>query len=131
MITWFCPYCWRTVDAETDRCPHCGYALAEWDTLPYEEKLLRALDHALPEARTMAVQVLSELRSTAAVPRLVSLLEQEQDVYLTAEVARALARIGGEESRRALERLCAHESAAIRLLAHRLLVTVEPSPPGS
>ncbi len=42
-LRFFCPGCWMEIEQKADRCPHCGYALNEYQGLSYEQKLIRAL----------------------------------------------------------------------------------------
>lgn len=66
-MTHFCPNCWKTVDADIDECPSCGFRLADYDGASYERKLLLALKHPVRENRLLAVQVLGRIRSRPAV----------------------------------------------------------------
>jgi HEAT repeat protein len=62
----------------------------------YEQKLIRALDHRLPDRRVIAAKVLGAIRSRAALPRLVELASGDPDPYVQAEAAGALAAIEPE-----------------------------------
>ncbi|HEX9124587.1 MAG TPA: HEAT repeat domain-containing protein [Actinomycetota bacterium] len=87
----YCPGCFGEVEDE-ERCPACGTRLGEVGA-SFEEKLIRALDHRLPDRRVLAARILGELGASAAVPRLAELAVGTDDLYLAAEAARALARI--------------------------------------
>jgi hypothetical protein len=91
-MTWFCPECFEEIDTPRQRCPSCG-ALAEDDRQSYEDKLVRALNHRLPDRQVLAARILAALRSRAAVPRLAELAVDDKDPYLAAEAARSLALI--------------------------------------
>jgi len=81
-MTHFCPNCWKTVDVDVDKCPSCGFQLADYDAASYERKLLLALKHPVRENRLLAVQVLGRIRSRRAVAAFGRLLRAEGDYYL-------------------------------------------------
>lgn len=54
---------------------------------------MRALNHRLPDRRVLAARILGTFRSRAAVLRLAELAVDDQDPYLAAQAARALALI--------------------------------------
>jgi len=60
----------------------------------FEESLIRALRHPLPDRRLLAAEILGARRAHAALPRLIQLVEEGDDPYLMAEAVTALARIG-------------------------------------
>jgi hypothetical protein len=91
-MTWFCTECFEEINAPGQRCPSCG-ALVEDDLQSYEDKLVRALNHRLPDRQVLAARILGRLRSRAAVPGLADLAVDDKDPYLAAEAARALALI--------------------------------------
>lgn len=91
MVTWFCPECFEVVAESAARCPSCGAATA--DPRTYEEKLVSALRHPLPDRQLLAARILGLIRSQAAVGPLADAARQTQDPYLAAEAVRALARI--------------------------------------
>jgi hypothetical protein len=92
VITWFCPDCFAEVDPDVDLCPACG-ASTHVDGRTYEQKLIRALDHRLPDRRRLAARVLGMIRSRAAVSKLVHAATDPSDPYVAAEAARSLALI--------------------------------------
>ena len=103
-----------------DLCPHCGYAISEYESLSYEKKLICALKHIVRENRMMAIQMLGELQSHAALPYFADILETEEDFYVIREITHALNKIGGEESKKLIRRLKTHKSKLIRSMAKRL-----------
>ncbi len=103
----------------TDICPHCGYAISEYESLSYEKKLICALKHPVRENRMMAIQILGELQSHAALSYFADILETEEDFYIIREIIQALNKIGGEESKELIRRLKTHKSKLIRNMAKR------------
>ena len=95
--------------------------MRDYDDLSYEMKLLHALDHPIRETRMMAIQLLGELKSTAALPAFRSILRAEDDVYIIREIARSLACIGNDESRALLANLKNHRASLVSRLADELL----------
>ena len=91
MPAWFCLECFAELDAGASHCPQCGASVGDSDV--YEEKLIRALSHRLPDRQVLAARILGELRSHAAIPRLAAVADDPSDAYLAAEAARALALI--------------------------------------
>ncbi len=119
--SFFCPRCWQETDEKTSICPFCFYDRTRDDDLSYEEKLLSALHHPIRENRMIAVQLLGDLRSRAAIPVFASLLESETDFYFLREIIRALGKIGNPESWRLIRLLQKHNSTLIREAAARQL----------
>jgi len=116
-LRFFCPGCWMEFGEKADRCPHCGYALKEFQGLSYEQKLLMALHHPVRENRMMAIRILGDLTSQAAVPALGNLLEQEKDYYVIREIIGSLFKVGGTEAIQRIERLQGHPSEMVRKLS--------------
>jgi len=92
------------VHPEPDLIPSCGRELDPSDR-SYEQKLILALSHRLPDRRLMAARILGQLRSRGAVPALERLALDGDDPYLQAEAARALQAIdpGNEVAARLAE----------------------------
>lgn len=116
MATFYCPNCWRWSPTVQERCPACGYALAEYQALSYDERLVRAVRHPVRENRMIAIEILGKRRYAPAVAVFADLLATERDYYTIREVARALRRIDSPESRMVLDRLRCHSSALVRAL---------------
>lgn len=113
----FCPRCWAYLNPAALVCGECGCDLVEYQKLPYVEKLIVALKHPIPENRMVAIQVLGDLRSTAALPASRSILETEKDCYVLREVVASLRKIGTTESMDLLKGLRKHESRLVKELA--------------
>jgi uncharacterized membrane protein YvbJ len=63
----FCTHCWTEVDSEDLQCPKCGADFGN-DARSYEQKLVAALRHPLPEARVRVCWLLGENRFIARYP---------------------------------------------------------------
>ena len=97
MTTWFCLECFAEVDPHVDRCSTCGSDTSTSERT-YEEMLIRALSHRLPDRRILAAEILGRRRSRAATETLARLALEEADPYLQASAARALAAIEPDHS---------------------------------
>jgi len=53
MVQWYCPDCFAEVEPQTAHCPRCGADLAD-PARDFEEQLIRALAHPLPDRRLLA-----------------------------------------------------------------------------
>lgn len=103
-MTWFCMVCFAEVPPHAARCTACG-APSDPER-SYEQQLLAALSHRLPDRRLLAAELLGRIRSRAAIPRLAELALDATDPYLQAAAARALARIDADHP--VLRRLAEH-----------------------
>ncbi len=121
MVAFYCPNCWSFVLPEIKRCPECGYDLASFSELSYEDKLLNALSHPIQENRVMAIHILGEIGSQKAIPKFEAILNNEkEDVYVIQAALWAASRIGGSESKVLLERAKRHPSSVVRNLAEKI-----------
>lgn len=75
-MTYFCTGCFAEVCSYDRICGVCGESLA-YDARSYEEKLIVALGHRLPDRQVMAARILGLRRSRAAVPHLARLVASE------------------------------------------------------
>jgi len=93
-MTFYCPKCWAEI-AELDRtCPYCGYDLENFTHLGYEDKLISALRHPVPERRMMAAHILGELGSEHALPEFQRIIEGGiGDYFFQREILIASAKI--------------------------------------
>ena len=85
----FCTHCWTEIDASIDRCPHCGIDQGA-DPRSYEEKLVAALAHPLPEARARICWLIGENTIRTAVPCLMHMAEHDPDLFVQREAVKAL-----------------------------------------
>ncbi|NPV04634.1 MAG: HEAT repeat domain-containing protein [Syntrophaceae bacterium] len=82
---------------------------------------MRALGHPVRENRMMAIRILGDLKSQAAVPALGGLLDGERDYYVIREAVVALRKIGGPQSLRRIRSLQRHPSRMVRRLSRAAL----------
>jgi len=113
-LTYFCPNCWAETRPDDSVCALCGFQMAAFDALGYEGKLLLPLKHPIRENRTLAIQLLGELKSRAATTVFANIIGEEEDPYTLGAIVHALAQIGGEESWTILRRLRSHPSVIVR-----------------
>ena len=116
MTVWFCPACWHEVPPDAGACPACGYDLADYAALSYDERLLLSLRHPVRECRMVALAVLGRRRYAPAVPVLREILACEPDYFFIREAVDALDRIGTPESIALLRTLRTHRSPLVRAL---------------
>jgi len=109
----FCTHCWKEMDAEHNRCPHCGANL-DMDKRSYQEKLVGALDHPLPAARVRICWLIGENRVGAAVPALMQMAGNDPDLYVQRAALEAL---GVLRDRRAVPLLVKISDGKNRFLA--------------
>jgi len=130
MVQWYCPDCFAEVEQQTAHCPRCGADLAD-PARDFEEQLIRALRHPLPDRRLLAAQVLGQRGARRAVPRLIQIIEEPDDPYLVAEAIVALARIGDPAGLAVVDRISRQGSAVARAAARTALHERRPPPSGS
>lgn len=94
MVTFFCPSCWsETVEGEI-ACPNCGASSEVAEDWEYDQKLINALRHPVPESRTMAVTILGRRKVKEAVGPMVELFRTTSDIFFQQAVLEALEEIG-------------------------------------
>lgn len=122
MLTFYCPACWSAINKGEAQCSVCGYDLRNYEALSFEDKLLLALNHPIPEQRLLAIQLLGRLGSQAAIPGLEKILgNTDNDIFILGEAVIALDKIPGGRSREALEKARQHPYPIIRKLASSLM----------
>jgi HEAT repeat protein len=115
----FCTNCWRELSTSDARCPHCG-AVLEHDARSFEQKLIGALRHPLPETRARICWVLGQKRGAWAVPHLIPMLE-DIDLFVRLAALRGLGEIGDDAALAAVERSLSEESVLMRAAAKTAL----------
>lgn len=116
----FCPNCWKEIEAQSPRCAHCGYVVSQYDLRSLEEKLFYALKHPVRENRMMAIQLLGEIESKSAVAAFASILESESDFYVIREIINSLKKIASAESLDLIRKQHNHPSRLVRKLAREI-----------
>jgi anti-sigma factor RsiW len=130
MVQWYCPDCFAEVEERTPHCPRCGADLAN-PARDFEEQLIRALDHPLPDRQLLAAQVLGQRGARKAVPRLIGIVERADDPYLVAEATVALARIGDPAGLAVVDRMARAGPPVARAAARAALREQRPPSSGS
>jgi len=115
----FCTRCWSEISASDLVCPECG-ARVDDDPRSFEQKLVAALAHPLPETRARICWVLGQKKAGWAVPHLLHALA-DRDLFVRVAALRALGEIGDSSALAALERAAADENLMIRTVAKRAL----------
>jgi hypothetical protein len=64
-----------------DYCPKCGFNLADYKKLSYEDKLIQSLNHPLPGRRNIAAQVLGNINSIKALKNLKKFFARNQTIF--------------------------------------------------
>ncbi len=77
----YCTHCWREVTSESRVCPDCEADLT-LDRRTFEEKLVGALAHPLPEARARICWLIGENHVRQAAPNLMRLAVEDPDLFV-------------------------------------------------
>ncbi len=77
----YCTHCWLEVNSKDILCPGCEADLT-LDQRTYEEKLIGALVHPLPEARERICWLIGENHIRQAVPDLMRLATEDPDLFV-------------------------------------------------
>jgi HEAT repeat protein len=90
----FCSNCWAENTIDAIACDRCGTALAESEPIFYDQKLMRAFHHPIPETRAMAAMLLGQRRDLHAIPALLSRLLEETDIGVLCAISKTLGQLG-------------------------------------
>jgi HEAT repeat protein len=93
-------------------CPACGAQVDE-DSRSFEEKLIFALKHPLPETRARICWILGHKKTSAAVPALLEVLN-DNDLFVRVAAIVALGEIGDEAALKDLLRLASDDNKLLR-----------------
>jgi HEAT repeat protein len=115
----FCTRCWTQISTRDVACPACGANIDD-DPRSFEQKLIAALGHPMPETRSRICWVLGQKKATWAVPHLVRMLG-DGDLFVRVAALRALGEIGDPSAIPTLEGVVADESLLVRIVAQGAL----------
>jgi HEAT repeat protein len=109
----YCPSCWAENLIAATACDQCGASLSESEAILYDQKLMRAFDHPVPETREMAAMLLGQLRGQQALPVLLSRLLEETDIGVLCAIGKALGQIGDCQAVASLAKRLAQPDALV------------------
>lgn len=116
----FCTHCWREVNSEVKVCHGCDADLM-LDHRTYEQKLIGALVHPLPEARERICWLIGENHIREAVPNLMKLATDDPDLYVRKAAVESLGALGDPRSGSLLRIISKCENRFLASVASRSL----------
>ncbi len=106
-------------------CPGCGYDLSDFHDIPFEEKLLDSLNHAVPERRIIAAQALGNMHSVKALAEFKKIVESEEvNYFFLRAVLLATAKIDHPDRIVILKKASQKPSSLVSKLANDLLLMI-------
>lgn len=96
-MIFYCTNCWNEIDERTDICPVCNSNQLELEQTEYSEKLIRALKHPEPETRIRAAEIIASLNLKKALPILLSLLEDEKDIFICRALVKSILKLDSNQ----------------------------------
>lgn len=115
----YCTTCWAEVSADERRCPECGAAQMD-DPRTFDQKLVAALNHPLPETRGRICRLIGQRGMRDAFSDLVHRLD-DADLHVRMAAVLALGDLGDERALPLLERASVDRSFLIRRAAQQAL----------
>jgi HEAT repeat protein len=109
----FCSKCWAENLLDATFCERCGAFLDETRPGRYDQKLIWALQHPVPETREMAARLLGLRRDQQALPVLLSRLFEETDIGVLCAISKALGQLGDSQAATALAKRLAQSNALV------------------
>ncbi len=109
----FCSNCWAENPFGATVCGRCGASLAETEAIFYDQKLMRALHHPVPETREMAAMLLGQRRDQHVLPVLMSRLLEETDIGVLCAISKALGQLGDCRAVTSLSKRLAQPNALV------------------
>ncbi len=132
MLTYYCPNCWTIVKKDQRVCPNCGFVLDQFEKQTFEDKLLAALYHTVPERRIMAAQILGNRGSQKAVAEFRKIIESnEEDYFFLRAVLLAVSKINHPDRDSILQIAAHHPSELVRSLAEGLISQLKQDNPSN
>ncbi len=120
-MVFFCQHCFKEIPQDATLCPFCGAYIKSYDARSFEDKLIHALKHPLPETVSISIIVLGKIRSTKAIKPLKKLFSTTSDPYMQKEILDALFAIGGKDAEEFLKKMLSHENVIVRKEAEMLV----------
>lgn len=94
----FCPFCWNAVPQTATECPFCRANIANFTNLPYEVKLIIALNHPIADYRITALNVIKAKKIYMAKPFIKSLAINDNNPHVLQAALNTLIELGKEDS---------------------------------
>ncbi len=116
----YCTHCWREVNSEAEVCPDCEADLT-LDQRTYEQKLIGALAHPLPEARVRICWLIGENRIRQAGSDLMRLAADDPDLYVRKAALEGLGALCVSHSTSLLRRISKGENRLLAAAARKSL----------
>lgn len=123
----FCTECWHETDSSRQTCPQCGADLG-LNLHSYEEKLVSALSHPLPEARVRACWLVGLNNVQLAVTTLISMAQEDPDLFVRRAAVQALGKVHAQEAVPFLQSLLGLEDHWMEVEARKSLHQIQNAP---
>lgn len=120
----FCTHCWREVDSEDNLCPGCEADLT-LDRRTYEQKLIGALAHPLPDARERICWLIGEKHIGEALPDLMKLATDDPDLFVRKAAVESLGALRDPKSATLLRALSTGENRFLASVACKSLQAID------
>ncbi len=109
----FCSTCWAENLIDATVCDQCGTSLAATEPIFYDQKLMRALQHPVPEVREMVAMLLGLRQDRHALPVLLARLLEESDMGVLCAISKALGQLGDCQAAASLAKRLAQPNALV------------------
>jgi HEAT repeat protein len=109
----FCSTCWAENLIDATVCDRCGTLLSETEPIFYDQKLMRALQHPVPEVREMVAMLLGLRQDRHALPVLLARLLEESDIGVLCAISKALGQLGDCQAVTSLAKRLAQPNALV------------------
>ncbi len=119
----YCTHCWREVNSEDKVCPGCAADLT-LDHRTYEEKLIGALAHPLPEARERICWLVGEKQILQAVPDVMRLAKDDPDLFVRKAALESLGALRDPRSALLLRAISRCENRFLASVAAKSLLAI-------